>query len=214
MVHLSRGRPARRKLIRLDVPLRVLNTPTLALILGFSLLPILYIGYLSLQDLRLGSAAAGGFVGWENYRFVLSDASVVNALKNTVYFSVLSVAIATLVGLGIALLLESDAPGTGWLVLAAVLPWAVPEIVNALMWQWIYNPTYGALNGVLVSLKALEGYRAWLSTPTSAMHAVIFAYSWKLVPFVVIILYAALRSIPGELYESAQTDGAGDWAQC
>jgi len=142
MVHLSRGRPARRKLIRLDVPLRVLNTPTLALILGFSLLPILYIGYLSLQDLRLDRRRRG-FVGWENYRFVLSDASVVNALKNTVYFSVLSVAIATLVGLGIALLLESDAPGTGWLVLAAVLPWAVPEIVNALMWQWIYNRPTG-----------------------------------------------------------------------
>jgi ABC-type glycerol-3-phosphate transport system permease component len=126
--------------------------------------------------------------------------------------SALSVAIATLSGLGIALLLDSTGPGSHWLVAGAVLPWAIPEIVNALMWQWIYNPTYSALNGLLVSLGLTGEYRAWLSTPTSAMHAVVFAYAWKLVPFVVIILYAALRSVPAELYESAQIDGAGDWA--
>ncbi len=198
---------------RADATLRILNLPTLLLILGFSILPILYVGYLSVQDLRLGSPAAGAFSGWANYRFVLSDSSVTAAFHNTIYFSILSVGIATLVGAGIALLLDSDAPGSGWLVFGAVLPWAVPEIVNALMWQWIYNPTYGALDGLLVSLGILNAYRAWLSTPVSAMHAMIFAYSWKLVPFVVIILYAALRSIPAELYESAQTDGAGAWSQ-
>ena len=198
---------------RLDALLRVLNVPALALILGFSVLPILYVGYLSFRDLRLGAASASGFAGWANYQFVLADASVAVAFRNTLYFSVLSVGIATLVGLGIALLLDSDAPGAGWLVAGAVLPWAIPEIVNALMWQWIYNPTYGALNGLLVSLGALSEYRAWLSTPGAAMHAVIFAYAWKLVPFVVIILYAALRTVPAEVYESAQIDGAGDAAR-
>jgi ABC-type sugar transport system permease subunit len=190
-----------------------LNAPTVVLVLAFSALPILYVAYLSVLDLRAGPAAAGDFAGWANYRFVLGDASVTTALRNTVYFSVLSVAIAALAGFGIALLLDSRAPGAGWLVAAAVLPWAIPEIVNALMWQWIYNPTYGALNGLLVSLGALSEYRAWLSTPTAAMHAVVFAYAWKLVPFVVIILYAALRSVPAEVYESAQIDGAGDWGQ-
>jgi len=199
--------------VRPDITLRILNLPALALVLGFSVLPIFYVGYLSLQDLRLGSAGTGGFAGLANYRFVLADSSVATAFANTLYFSVLAVAIATSVGLGIALLLDSETPGARWLVLAAVLPWAIPEIVNALMWQWIYNPTYGALDGLLVSLGLLQEYRAWLSTPGSAMHAVIFAYSWKLVPFVVIILYAALRSIPAELYESAQTDGADRWAQ-
>ena len=194
------------------LPLRLLNLPALVLTLGFSVIPILYVAYLSLRDLRLGATSAGGFAGWDNYRFILADSSVATAFWNTLYFSVLSVAIATIVGLAIALLLDSDAPGAGWLVLGAVLPWAVPEIVNALMWQWIYNPTYGALNGLLVSLGLLDAYRAWLSTPVSALHAVIFAYAWKLVPFVIIILYAALRSIPAELYESAQTDGAGFWA--
>jgi ABC-type sugar transport system permease subunit len=193
--------------------LQLLNAPALLLVVAFSVLPIVYVGYLSILDLRLGASSYGEFAGLENYEFVLGDRSVVRAFWNTLYFSVLSVATATLIGLGIALLLDSGIRGSGLLVFGAVLPWAVPEIVNALMWQWIYNPTYGAFNGLLVTLGILDDYRAWLSTPVSAMHAVIFAYAWKLVPFVVIILYAALRSIPAELYESAELDGAGSWSQ-
>ena len=161
--------------------------------------------------MRIGMG--GGFAGLDNYRFVLEDASVIKAFTNTLYFAALSVALATFIGLGIALLLHSDMPGAGWLVSAVVLPWAVPEIVNALIWQWIYNPNYGALNGILYSLGIFADYRAWLSSPLSAMHAVIFAYAWKLVPFVIIILYAGLTAIPTEQYESAEIDGAGDWAQ-
>lgn len=201
-----------RRQARVDLSLRFLNAPAALLVLSFSLLPVVYVVYLSFQDLRLGGVS-GGFAGWANYRFVLDDPSVLRAFWNTLYFSVLSVTLAVLIGLAIALLLTSNAPGARWLVLGAMLPWAIPEIVNALMWQWIYNPSYGALNGLLVSLGALKDYAAWLSTPLSAMHAVIFAYSWKLVPFVVIILYAGLQSISAELYESAQIDGAGDWAQ-
>ena len=125
------------------------------------------------------------------------------------YFATLSVAIATASRPWPRAPAGQRVAGAPWLVAGAVLPWAIPDIVNALMWQWIYNPTYGALNGLLVSLGVLETYRAWLSTPWSAMHAVVVAYSWKLVPFVVIILYAALRSVPPEVYESAQIDGAG-----
>ncbi|MFC7396358.1 carbohydrate ABC transporter permease [Chelatococcus sp. GCM10030263] len=192
--------------------LRILNLPTIAFVIAFSVLPLAYVAYLSLQDLRFG-AGAGAFAGLDNYRFVLGDPSVITAFWNTLYFSVLSVAIAAFVGLGIALLLDSDVKGAGWLVIATVLPWAIPEIVNALMWQWIYNPSYGALNGLLTEFGFIKDYQAWLSTPLSAMHAVVFAYSWKLVPFVIIILYAGLRSIPAELYESAEIDGAGAMAQ-
>jgi len=197
---------------RSDFLLRFLNAPAILLVIAFSIAPIVYVFYLSFQDLRIGMGASG-FAGLDNYRFVLEDASVIKAFSNTFYFAGLSVLLATLIGLGIALLLHSDIPGAGWLVSAVVLPWAIPEIVNALMWQWIYNPTYGALNGILYSLGMIAEYRAWLSSPLSAMHAVIFAYAWKLVPFAVIILYAGLTAIPTEYYEAAEIDGAGDFAQ-
>jgi ABC-type sugar transport system permease subunit len=196
---------------RPDFFLRIVNAPAIILVIAFSVVPLFYVGYLSFQDMRIGMG--GGFAGLDNYLFVLEDASVIKAFTNTLYFAVLSVALATFIGLGIALLLHSDIPGAGWLVSAVVLPWAVPEIVNALIWQWIYNPNYGALNGILYSLGIFADYRAWLSSPLSAMHAVIFAYAWKLVPFVIIILYAGLTAIPTEQYESAEIDGAGDWAQ-
>lgn len=212
----ARGRPSPSlpRGRRPDILLRLLNIPTIALIVGIGIVPILYVALLSLENLQLGSSARSAFAGWSNYSFILSDSSVGNAFRNTLYFSLLSVVIATAIGLGIALLMNNDRVRVGkWLILAIVLPWAVPEIVNALVWQWIFNPTYGALNGLLVSLHLLRDYRAWLSTPTSAMHAVIFAYSWKLVPFAALVLYAALRSIPTELYECAQLDGATVWAQ-
>lgn len=184
------------------------------LIVGVGILPILYVGLLSFQNARLGTLTSVSFAGWSNYAFVLSDTSVGTSFRNTLYFSLLSVAAAVTVGLTIAILMNNDVVRAGQgLILAIVLPWAIPEIVNALVWQWIYNPTYGALNGLLVSLHLQTGYRAWLSTPSSAMHAVVFAYSWKLVPFVVLVLYAALRSVPDELYECAQLDGANRWAQ-
>jgi multiple sugar transport system permease protein len=195
---------------RADLALKILNAPAVVLVVAFSVAPLCYVAYLSFQDMRGGAAS---FAGLDNYRFVLDDASVLKAFSNTLYFSGLSVVLATAIGLGIALLLRSRMPGAGWLVSAVVLPWAIPEIVNALIWQWIFNPTYGALNGLLVSLGALADYRAWLSTPLSAMHAVIFAYAWKLVPFAVIILYAGLSGIPLEYYESAEIDGAGAWAR-
>ena len=196
---------------RPDLFLKILNAPATILVVAFSVVPLFYVGYLSFQDMRAGMS--GGYAGLDNYRFVLEDASVIKAFTNTLYFAGLSVVLATLFGLGIALLLHSDLPGAGWLVSAVVLPWAVPEIVNALIWQWIYNPNYGALNGLLFSVGILSDYRAWLSSPLSAMHAVIFAYAWKLVPFVVIILYAGLSAIPTEHYESAEMDGAGGWAR-
>ena len=197
---------------RPDFFLKVLNAPAVVLVVAFSVVPIVYVAYLSFQDMRIGMGSSA-FAGLDNYRFVLEDSSVIKAFTNTLYFAGLSVLLATLIGLGIALLLHSDMPGGGWLVSAVVLPWAIPEIVNALIWQWIYNPTYGAFNGILYSLGLIADYRAWLSSPLSAMHAIIFAYAWKLVPFVVIILYAGLTAIPTEHYESAEIDGAGDWAQ-
>ena len=185
-----------------------LNALAFALIALFSVLPLFYVGYLSLVDVKAGQLT-GPFVGLENYKFVLDDASTWTAFRNTFYFSSLSVVVATLIGTGIALLLDSDAPWTSILLAATVLPWAIPEVVNALMWKWIFNYNWGALNALLVAVGAIVKYRPWFSDGPTAMHALIFAYSWKLVPFVVLILYAALRTISQEIIESAKIDGAG-----
>src|SRR5258705_2276838 len=99
---------------RPDFFLKVLNAPVVFLVVAFSIVPLVYVGYLSFQDMRVGMS--GGFAGLDNYRFVLEDASVITAFANTLYFAALSVTLAVLIGLGIALLLHSDLPGSAWLV--------------------------------------------------------------------------------------------------
>jgi multiple sugar transport system permease protein len=90
-----------------------------------------------------------------------------------------------------------------------LLPWAIPPVVNGLRWQWIYDAKIGALNGLLVSLGFLQEYRGWLSTPTSALLALVFADVWNSLPLAVILLLASLQRIPSELYEAARMDGGG-----
>ena len=130
----------------------------LRLIALFSVLPLLYVAYLSLVDVKAGQLT-GPFVGIENYAFVLEDQLTWTAFRNTFYFSALSVAVATVMGTGIALLLDSEAPFTRLLLAAAVLPWAIPEVVNALMWKWIFDYNWGALNALLVAVGAIAKYR-------------------------------------------------------
>jgi multiple sugar transport system permease protein len=79
------------------------------------------------------------------------------------------------------------------------------------MWQWIYDAKVGALNGLLVSVGALDGYRGWLSDPTSALLALVTAHVWNAIPLAVILLLAALQGIPAELYAAARVDGGGGW---
>ena len=189
-------------------PFLPLNLATLALVVAGSLLPLCYVVYLSLIDARPGTLS-GQLVGLDNYAFAFSDSTMVNAIWNTLYFSTASVALAVLVGLAIATLIDGATFLRGFLMLAVVLPWALPEVVTALMWQWLFNSKWGLVNGVLHATGLIDRYLSFFSDGTVAMHVLIFAYSWKLVPFVVIILFAALQSIPDELYESAQIDGAG-----
>jgi multiple sugar transport system permease protein len=124
-----------------------------------------------------------------------------------VQFTVMVVASVAVLGVVIALLLNQNFPGRTLVRTLILLPWAIPPVVNGLMWQWIYDSKIGALNGLLFSLGFIEEYRGWLSDPTSALLALVFADVWNVLPLAVILLLAALQKIPGELYEAARMDG-------
>jgi ABC-type sugar transport system permease subunit len=185
-----------------------LNLPSALTFIGLVLLPSVAAVVLSLHAVQIRGGLVLQFVGLHQYIELPSIPEVWIALKNTGYFGLLSVVLSVLIGTGIALLINSGFPGHRILLAAVIVPWATPNIINALMWSWIYDSAYGSFNGLLYSLHVIADYRAWLSTPWSAMHAVVFAYVWKLVPFVVMIVYAALQAIPRDLYEAAATDGA------
>ncbi len=183
--------------------------PAAVVILGVVLFPLGATFVYSLQNMELISAEKGRFLGLLNYARVLGSEWFWQALGRTMYFTVVSLAVETVLGLLIALLLNTRFLGVGFLRVLVILPWATPGIVTASIWKWIYNPEYGVLNAVLTRLHILAEYRAWLSDPFLAMNMVILADVWKMTPFAVIFFLAALQFIPASQYEAATVDGAG-----
>jgi ABC-type sugar transport system permease subunit len=186
----------------------LLTLPSLLIILGITLQPIISTLYLSLFEASRGISAEKTFIGLGNYLALLTDAVFWVTIGRTLYFTIVSVGLELVLGLAIAQLIHSHPPGWRFLRTSLIIPWAVPTIVNGTMWRWIYNADYGALNGLLLQLGLIDKYIAWLTHPVTAMNLVILADIWHSVPFIALILQAALATLPGDLDEAAAVDGA------
>jgi multiple sugar transport system permease protein len=152
---------------------------------------------------------AGAFVGLANYGEVLADPVARLALIHTVVFVILSVGLQFLVGLGLAMLLNSDVLGVRGFRALLVFPFAIAPTVTALQWRWLYADQYGLINLVLRRLGLAEPL--WLAQPTLAFVSVIVADTWRNAPFIMLVLLAGLHDISGELIEAALADGASGW---
>jgi multiple sugar transport system permease protein len=148
------------------------------------------------------------FVGLGNYTRLLSDTQFTGAIGNTVRFTVVSVAMKLVVGMTIALLLNSKLPFRNVLSGIMLLPWIVPEVVTALTWRGIYDPIFGTLNPLLRSLGLINRDVGWLSESGLALWSVIAVNIWKGIPFFTLLLLAGMKAIDKELYEAAEVDGA------
>ncbi len=178
--------------------------PALALLAAVTIYPVLSVLYLSLQR-RLPIFDIAKFTGLDNYRFLLHDDRFWNALGNTVYFTGVSVSLELPLGLAIALFLNRSFRLKGLVTALVLVPWAIPTVVSARMWEWMYNTDFGILNYFLGTTIN------WLGSPLWALNAAVFMDVWKTTPFVVILLLAGLKMIPGDLYRAARIDGAGVW---
>ncbi len=186
----------------------LLLLPSLILILGISLQPIASTLYFSLFELQRGVGAQATFTGLGNYVNLIRDPVFWVTIGRTVYFTVISVGLELVLGLAVAQLIHTHPPGWRFLRTSLIIPWAVPTIVNGTMWRWIYNADYGALNGLLFQLGLIDKYIPFLTKPVTAMNLVILADIWHSVPFIALILQAALATLPTDLEEAAEVDGA------
>lgn len=189
----------------------VLSLPALLAILGIVLIPVFQSLFQSFQQYDLSRPQLNGFIGLLNYKNLLSDARYLNSLGATFRFSLVSVAFELILGIGIALVLNKDFVGRGFVRGLMILPWAMPSIVNAAMWKWIYNADYGVLNALALKLGLINQYVVWLGDPFWATVLIILANVWKETPFTVLMVLAALQTIPDELYEAARVDGSSAW---
>jgi ABC-type sugar transport system permease subunit len=186
----------------------LLLLPSLIIILGITLQPILTTLYLSFFNVSSGINLPRTFVGLGNYWEMLSDPVFWATIGRTLYFTLVSVGLEMLLGLAIAQLIHARPPGWQFLRFSLIIPWAFPTIVNGSMWRWIYDADFGALNGLLMQLGLIKHYVVWLVQPALAMNLVILADIWHVVPFVALILQSAMATLPLELDEAAMIDGA------
>jgi ABC-type sugar transport system permease subunit len=186
----------------------VFVAPLAAVLLAVAVFPILYSFYVSLFSLKLTRPGRMPFVGLDNYVAVLSDPHFWLAVERTAYFSVLSVAAIAVLALLVALLLNEEFPGRRALGAILLAPWAIPYVANALMWKWIYDSNYGALNGLLYQLDFINSYMVWLGDADKTLPLIANAFVWKEVPLAAILLLVGLKAIPPDLHAAAKVDGA------
>ncbi len=124
-------------------------------------------------------------------------------------FTVFSVFFETVLGLIVALTIHSNFKGRGLVRTAMLIPWAIPTVVSAQMWAWMYNDVFGVVNDLLVTrLGLLSTKIAWIASPTLALPSIIVVDVWKTTPFMALLLLAGLQVIPEDIYEAAHVDGA------
>jgi multiple sugar transport system permease protein len=182
--------------------------PLAAVLLAVAVFPILYSFYVSLFWLKLTRPGRMPFVGLDNYVAVLSDSHFWLAVERTAYFSVLSVVAIAVLALLVALLLNEEFPGRRALGAILLVPWAIPYVANALMWKWIYDSNYGALNGLLYQLDFINSYMVGLGDADKTLPLIANAFVWKEVPLAAILLLVGLKTIPPDLHAAAKVDGA------
>jgi multiple sugar transport system permease protein len=148
------------------------------------------------------------FVGLANYTRMLSDAEAGRAWLNTFEYVLLAVTFETVFGVMAAALINQVKRGRQWVLAAVVLPWALPAVVSGVIWEWIYAPGPGLLNGVLMALGLDYENYVWFNNNTYAMLLITVVHVWRMMPLTIVIVLAAMQAIPSELYEAARMDGA------
>ncbi|HEV2507716.1 MAG TPA: sugar ABC transporter permease [Mesorhizobium sp.] len=192
----------------------LLLTPMIAIMVLVTAFPLLNTLWLAFTDASLtGQGYMWQWIGLENFAYILDDSDFRAAVGHTAYFTVLSVSAEVVLGVLVALLLNQEFKGRTLVRALLILPWALPTIVNAVMWRLIYNPEYGSLNALLTQIGLLDAYRSWLGDPATAMNMVILADIWKNYPLIALIALAGLQTVPKDLYEAAIMDGANAWTR-
>ena len=195
----------------------ILLLPALAVVGVVAFFPLGKTVYYSFTDQQfLAGLQPTKWIGLRNYfgaNGIIHDPDFRNSIVETVKFTLITVSFEFVLGLVIALVVNSNFKGRGVMRAVMLVPWAIPTVVSAQMWKWMYDDVFGVINDALMRLHIIHHSVAWISQPNTALASVSAVDIWKTTPFVALLLLAGLQVIPGELYEAARVDGASAWQQ-
>lgn len=187
--------------------------PTLIIILAIAVYPLIQTFYLSFTNTRINVNRPTSFVGLDNFVSLFGDTDFQGALVITLAFTIITVTFEFILGMVVALVLNSNFKGRGVMRAIMLIPWALPTVISTKIWAWMYNDNYGVFTDILRRIgiiKADENF-AFLSTTNGtpfAMGTVSFIDIWKTVPYMALLLLAGLQLISEDVYEAARVDGA------
>jgi len=210
-----RRRRRRTKLQRRPTRLGwLLLVPALAVVAFVALYPLGKTVYQSFTNQEfLAGLEPTKWVGIDNYRTLWHDTIFRDTVVLTIKFTAITVGFEFVLGLIIALVVNSSFKGRGLMRAVMLVPWAIPTVVAAQMWKWMLDDTFGVVNDLGVRLHLLSHSRAWISDPATSLASVCAVDIWKTTPFVALLLLAGLQVIPNDLYEAASVDGANKLQQ-
>jgi len=185
----------------------VLITPALVVLLSLSIYPLIYSITISLQT----ETADGIKWGVSNFTRLISDAFFLTAMAHTFIYAVVALVFEFLIGLSLALLLNSQIRGRTLFRAALLVPMMLPTVVVGVVWRLMLNPNFGAINGTLKEFGVNTEPLTWTASPKLALLSVIAVDVWQWTPFVFLVLLAGLQAIPQEPYEAALIDGSSRW---
>jgi multiple sugar transport system permease protein len=180
--------------------------PALLVIIGLVAYPFVSAIVMTFQAKTAG--APGRFIGLGNYRELLASEQFLRTVYNTFVYTIVGVGVKFCLGLSMALVLNQERFCNNLFRSFLLIPWAIPTVMSALNWRWIFDDASGLINNVLVRLNLIEETISWLSNPHLAMLSVLTVVVWQGTPFFTMSFLAGLQSIPKELYEAAEIDGA------
>ncbi len=185
--------------------------PALGVIALVAAYPICYAVWLSLNEYSVITPGLSRFVGLDNYIEALGSSEFWTAMKTTILFTVISVGLELVIGIGMALVMHRAFRGRALLRAVVLVPWAILTVVTAIMWRTMFEPELGFVNVTLSALSLPGGDIVWLGEEGYALGVMIFADVWKTAPFMALLVLAGLQGIPDELHDAAKVDGAGTW---